>query len=672
MLPSLDRTPPRIFVGRDAELDALSDRSRAPGLTVVRGPGQIGKTAVLNALVESLRDTAFVGYAASSGADKDLLLFAVAAAYDRWLTTSSYRDQLRVLTSRNSSHARSAALAFLVELASSTPVVGKTFGVFLKALQRLAHDERNANLPLAPVQYKQILDLVAALSDVSNTRVVLVLDQFERSSELPAQLHTIERLLNDISESRLSCHIFIGWQTIGVRANDAMLERLFRLYGERLVFSYELQPLRLSSDSTAGQSVTAALRAWIPAATKTLTDDAILEILDGFPGTLKRWLDERPGTEPELRRVAEASRSATYLALEQALEQLMGSPSLANVAARIALLPPLQSETAWSAVRDAVVNPEDETIQQLLALQILDASTSSLTGTYPSFGHITRHEAARSWFYRNEVGRVVIRLQGEHVIRQLIRAFGNDEAGRFSVSSLAALEQHTRPLDLPEKVAFLLHTTLAFTTGQLPSVDDLAKLRTMADVDTEGAHLYASIVSYCLVIKWLHIDAQLQQRRLDDLRRLARKYDHYPRIAVCLANALSGLLIVRTVGPLASSLDVAATWGELNALLTTSAAVPEIAEAVARPHLLAMMADLDKQLLNAAEQHLTAIRLAAREHVSVETTLATALKTFYRSGIGDADTRESLLRELAALADSSSCVAISEAYAAALNYSLLR
>src|SRR5690242_20666091 len=93
--------PPRAFIGREPELAELTASVEWPGLTVVAGRPQIGKSRLLQALDERLTaQGALVGRAESSGQEPDLLLRAVAQCYGRWLAASSWREQAASLNRR--------------------------------------------------------------------------------------------------------------------------------------------------------------------------------------------------------------------------------------------------------------------------------------------------------------------------------------------------------------------------------------------------------------------------------------------------------------------------------------------------------------------------------------------------------------------------------------------
>jgi hypothetical protein len=383
--------------GREPDIQYLLGRAQAKGLTAVAGRPKMGKTWLLEEVARRLTEAGLlVGYHESTGQTSDLLLRCLSDLYTRWLSDSSYADQARILWGQNKD---TIVTNFGKALGSVLASVAKPAEALSKVLDGLAvadADLKSGGLRLAPLQYEQVQDLVATLSLLSEGKpIVLILDAWEQSPGLTNEHSSLLRFLQR-SDEWPQVHIFVGVRRPHhdpagkeCRAYDLCTE-LASSHPAAAVF--DLPSMHLDQATTRTALISAIRQRVAPA--RGLPDDEILALVDGFPGVVERYL-RRDGAPPletkaDMTKEAADAHSYRYREFDRLLPSL--SPQERALCVRLALLPRMSQEY-WKVLCPVVLGSLSHAL-----LHNLNVRSVFEGAAVPSFGHDTRHVAAKRWF----------------------------------------------------------------------------------------------------------------------------------------------------------------------------------------------------------------------------------------------------------------------------------
>lgn len=411
----------RLF-GRDADVQRLVDRARLPGLTVIVGRPLMGKTWTLTEVARRLVEESgcLVGYHESKAAESSHLLYAVSNLYARWLADSTMRQQAVSLWERHKE--------------GLTPRVGKMLGTLFEkvvgnqppdgvgALVRSAfdglaeaqNDLQSGGMQIVPLPYDQALSLTRLVAKIGGTRVVLILDAWEKSPSIRSELGTLEAFLKH-QEDWPHTHLFLAIrdpELDSTRVSDEVHRRAHDLCRiNRAAVICEIPPMD-QSDPGENARIVRFVRERVPAATNQ-AETSILEAIDGYPGVLDFWTSEPHRTSmytaEDLWREASNAQALRYLEFDHLLSGLQESQR--ELAARLAFFPRLDSER-WLVFRDLLLQDQPETAVHAL----IDANVL-VDESFPTYGHDTRHAAARHWFV--EFKRPLMRRVAERIVESL-------------------------------------------------------------------------------------------------------------------------------------------------------------------------------------------------------------------------------------------------------------
>jgi tetratricopeptide (TPR) repeat protein len=432
--------------GREPDIQFLLSRARMKGLTAVAGRPKMGKTWLLEEVARRLTEEGFlVGYHESTGQTSDILLRCLSDLYTRWLSDSSYVDQARVLWKQ---HKDSVVTSFGKALGSILQSVAKPAEPIAKLLDGLAvadADLKSGGVRLTPLQYDQVHDLVATLSLLSDGRpIALVLDAWEQSPGLSSEHAALLRFLQR-TEDWPSCHIFAGVRephhgpTGGESPAYGLCTELAAAHPAAVVF--DLPPMHLE-DATARESLIRAIRQSVAPA-RSLADEAIVSLVGGFPGVVERLLRReggpRLGTVADMVREAADAQSYRYREFDRLLAAL--SPEERSVCLRVALLPRMR-QAQWELLRPVLLGSLAPTLVHELNLCSVFVGAS-----FASYGHETRHAAARRWFLEKpqyaslvleEACYLAVELAARHqAIDEIHRPFAEALLGLMDLSHLS-------------------------------------------------------------------------------------------------------------------------------------------------------------------------------------------------------------------------------------------
>ena len=532
--------------GRNSDLSYLLGRAKNKGITVVAGRSQMGKSWLLTELSRRLSASSsqyLVGFTESLGETSDLLLRAVVDLYTRWLSDSTYWEQAQVSWQQQKKDLVSnvgKAFGTIVEKISklgSKPVEAVA-GLVKETFEGLASANRDlltGGIQLPRLQIEQARELLALVSRIAAGRqLVLVMDQWEKSPAIELETNILDAFVRHLDEWPL-CHIFLG-----VRSEEKPLravEQLRRDSPPGAVEIHDLPPMRL--EGSASGDLIQYVRKRVPAAAG-FTDQELLEMIAGYPGTVSRWTSPYAAEtvrSDELKALADDANAYRFGEFKVVVPTL--SDGERRLAMRLALLPLTGSEGGWKALHDVVLQgSQSSDLDALKRKKLLDASPP------PSYGHAKRREAALQCFtddYREE-----LREKSEFLIFTLGSRVDNTASGVLPfVSTLITLLPIATELNLPSLPQAVCRIALSLTGIQTLVPETLISAVGAAGEDgTQAAVAPLLAMGLCNTLVYAKQEKALQRRDalLDELRQLARTYPDDAGVRGPLATGLYNTL----------------------------------------------------------------------------------------------------------------------------------
>ena len=466
--------------GREAEVRTLLERAEFRGVTTISAPPLMGKTWVLSELARRLTESEkyLVGYHESKGQESSHLLHAVSDLYARWLTHSSMREQALSLWERHKGNlvprigVMIGSLFENISAIAPAKVVAKLVHTAFDTLTDAQKDLLSGGVELSPLAYDQAVSLATLVADISNLRIVFILDAWELSPSKLAEFATIQAFLRHLDQWPHT-HIYLAVRNPDIRSAQSS-EEAFRLASELCGISaaasvHELSHMDLDTDGE-GSRLVEYLRNLVPAVSNVSEQD-ILDLVAGYPGVVDFWTTDPARSTmlnyQDLRKQAVNAHKTQYTELDRLLIGL--GVQECEFAALLALFPRLSAER-WSAYRRFLVNKKwKSSFHALVNGQVL------IDANHPTYGHDTRHEAARQWFLLNRKP-LMRRLAVELVESMVSRVTGLDANSHRICEALGALATTARDINLDAELralivaAQLIRGDPAGTVG--PELDD--------------------------------------------------------------------------------------------------------------------------------------------------------------------------------------------------------
>jgi hypothetical protein len=277
-------------------------------------------------------------------------------------------------------------------------------------------------------------------------------------------------------------------------------------------------------------------------ALENVPDDRVLQLIAGYPRVIDRWTDEdarnRVRTFNDLEQLAKDANAFRYRDLEELLPKLDGDRR--KLAARIALVPLVEADDAWQALRSIILtNLDPNALDDLKLSNILDKGH-----TAPTFGHQTRRDAARSVL--NTSRREAIRAEAEYLIPAIARSVTTiDPSSIHFCGALSGLRdaavQHnlgSLPLALCEVARTFLNERPFPTVSLIEGVQQARRSREAG----LGLVLSAGLFNTLIYAK-AEDDLARRDALLDQLRGLARDYPDDAAVREQLARGLLNTLV---------------------------------------------------------------------------------------------------------------------------------
>ena len=402
------------FFGRVHEIKYLRNRIVQPGLTVLAGRPQIGKSRLLQELLTLLRNEKeyLIGYHRSS-ATESAILYAAADLYVHAITDASWKSEMNILykTRKGGLPVRvGAALGHI--LAEATPsiikaVFQKTFNVLTVADETLrTGGGRTILQPVTIDEARALLELAGLAGN--NRPLLLIIDQWEDGLNLDHEATIFRTYLQEMAQWPERLHIILHLRhpaddDTHVTAIQAWTH--VQDFKDRSAFVkvYELPPIIFDKDKAACKALMKWLRELLPSVVSSIPENEIVEIINGNPSVLKRWLDQPPKDINELKKLAVDAHAYQYVEIRNKLRQLRkswspeardGNPF--DVALRLIFLSELLDKDNWPIVESSVLQGAHPSV--LDHLQEGDRTGPGLIierdGTIPSLGLPKRRETA--------------------------------------------------------------------------------------------------------------------------------------------------------------------------------------------------------------------------------------------------------------------------------------
>jgi hypothetical protein len=406
--------------GREPDLAYLSKRCEHSGITAVVGRPQMGKSSILVELsrrmsrrrhsdgspIVSLNLSAprcyLVGFAEAGAESPDHMLRVVADLYCRWLSDSRQWEQARLFYGQHkedligsTGEAVGTIFKELSKLGGKPmEVVGSLVKETFGALASANRDLKKGGMQIPLLQIEQSRELLTLLQAISHCKVILVFDQWDKSSNLEMEANIFDSFLHHLDEWP-SCHMLLG-----VRSDEkpsALLKQLQKGFQGAMEI-FDLLPMHL--DGASGPALLRHLRTKVNAAS-TASDADLLEMIAGYPGVIAKWTasynQSRIESVEQLRATAIEAQNYRYDEFETILPRIPEEVRAASM--RLVLLPATSNVDGWNALRQTALGSANaRVLDTLKTMNVLES------GVPPSYGHATRLEAARRWFIENCTG----------------------------------------------------------------------------------------------------------------------------------------------------------------------------------------------------------------------------------------------------------------------------
>ena len=451
--------------GRQPDLDYLLQRTDQPGLTAIVGRPMMGKSWLLTELARQLsiakppapsilaQPPILVGYTEAEGETADLLLRSVVDLYSRWLSNSTYWEQAQITyQQQNKDLLGKAGVAFgtlFEKLSKLGSKPGEAVGSLVKeAFENLASANRDlltGGIQLPRLQIDQARDLLSLVHKITGCRIVLVFDQWEKSTGIQLESNILDSFLRHLDEWP-PCHIVLG-----LRPEENPAKAIKKLQKERpgSVEIYDVPPMHFDS-AAAAEPLLQYVREHI-SMEAAVTDEDLLEMISGYPGTIYVWTGPsnamRRHSLADLKKLADDAHAARFVEFEVLLPQL--SDTERCLAIRLSLLPECRNRESWEALKSiAMEKAQTKDLDTLYRKRVLDSAAPR------TYGHPKRHEAAQKWLIANF--REELKETCEHLVFSLSDSVRDlSPSGVPNATSLVDLRALASSLELSSPVQAL-------------------------------------------------------------------------------------------------------------------------------------------------------------------------------------------------------------------------
>ncbi len=493
--------------GRKKDMDYLLGRISSKGITALAGRPKMGKTWLLEELARQHSGSGYlVGYNECRG-EHDQVLRTLSNLYSSWLAEAKNSDQAKIILEQNRGQwvgKVGKAIASLLSMALPENV-GATVRDVFQELATIDANLKNGALNLTTLPYDQALELLTLLSRLTSGKsMILIFDAWEKSSSIKSDKNILEGYLNHIMDWP-QCHIFLGirYPEFGKPDSDdngwSSAKELEKL--SAMAHCYVLGPMDLS-DSDERKQMIHNIKEIVPAAS-VVSENKLLEMIDGFPGVLDRWFSPSHKLKMQdwhdLECVANNALELRYPEFHYLFSSL--TIEQRKLAIRAAVLPRLNSEL-WGFLREIILDGiAPDAIHELNILNVFEGRD------YPFYGHDTRHTAAWKWFASQNAYKSTSRFEVEAMIFALCGKINGPGMENFPyVLAIHQMALILADLGLVEMMTLSLSAMILLGMGVKKEGGKIfyAIYREAAITDAENlilghpetAHLIASSIAY--------------------------------------------------------------------------------------------------------------------------------------------------------------------------------
>ncbi|MFN7976378.1 MAG: hypothetical protein U0166_29270, partial [Acidobacteriota bacterium] len=383
-----------ILFGRAQDISYLLSRAERTGLTVISGRARSGKSWTLLEVAHLLSASRLVGFARNYGQYPDLLLRAIDDLYQRWLSQASALQQACRLWDTEKGKLLPGLASSLAGIFAGAPGPQQPLATLIKdaiegAVAASARFSTGAQLPR--LDYDLARDFVSACAalgpkndDGTPKPIALFLDQWDHSPD-PAQEASLLLSFLSNAASWPPLHIFLSVRPENLEAAVALQP----LLGKTYLPSTLLTLGNMALDQNEAARLLLYCQRTVPA-TKHLTQEALLDLVDGYPGVVEAWTSVHNSdinSIADLARVAADSHADRFPDIVARLKALDAAQR--ELITRIVLLPMAADPSLWPELRHLVLGT-------LPASQLDDLRNAGVLESVdpPSFGHPRRLERA--------------------------------------------------------------------------------------------------------------------------------------------------------------------------------------------------------------------------------------------------------------------------------------
>ncbi len=323
----------RLF-GRERDLEALCARVRFKGLTAVAARPQMGKSWLLAELARRLSQDHeprhLVGFAESFGETPDLLLRTVIDLYTRWLSDAGYWQQAKMVWEQQKPNllpgiAKTVARIFKETAGKAAKPVAVAVEDAINGLIAADQSLKTGGVQLPTLTYEQARDLVAAVAAISERRVALFLDQWEKSPDVAREAKALDAFIRHLDDWP-HCHVFLA-----LRPDEPAYGTVQKLEASLRGPVADLSPRAMQLADPAEQARLIRYVQRDVAAAARADDQTLLGLVDGYPGVIYQWTNdyqrEHMRSRADLERVAADAQAYRFSELDDLLPKLAGRPA---------------------------------------------------------------------------------------------------------------------------------------------------------------------------------------------------------------------------------------------------------------------------------------------------------------------------------------------------------
>jgi tetratricopeptide (TPR) repeat protein len=406
-----------------------------------------------------------VGYHEWRGGENSHLRQAVRNLYSRWLKDASMVKQARIMYEQNKSELVPIVgklFGFIFDkLAGSLGVPDKIGDIVAEAFNKLAEAQRSlvtGGLPSVSLPYDEAQSLLSIVSKISQKRIILILDAWEKPEKSENDIDALESFLKHMTEWPVT-HMFLAIRYPDLTPNEAGNSARRQAKKLRLLNPAAMQVCELAQLDLKDPAELSRVCSFLQRSIRVARGQAcscLLELVDGFPGVIDFWLHaETRGalhTFEDLVASANDAQVTRYSEIPMQLEHL--TPRTLQFAGAMVFLPQLDAQ-GWRDVTGALADhlgAVRETYDELTDCGLLLGDQE-----YASFGHETRFRAIRTWFIQERTA--LFRRIGTGVIKALASRLSGDRIkDSYLLAAIGASSDVVMQLELSAPIEALVNS----------------------------------------------------------------------------------------------------------------------------------------------------------------------------------------------------------------------